>query len=283
LILVTILALTLILASGIARTIRTIVGRLLDSSNQVSLASQQLSSQSQSLAQGSSEQAATIQQATASLEETSGMIPRNSESAGKADGLSRLALEAADRGEADMHAMRDAMAAIKASNQEIGNVLQSIEQIAFQTNILALNAAVEAARAGEAGAGFAVVAGEVRNLAQRSADAARETAHKIEGAVAATTNGVNLGDRVSVAFGDISQRIREFAGLAGEVSRASNSQADALRQIGGAVGVINTVTQATAANAEESAAAAEELSAQSHSMSSDVGILLQLVDGGKRE
>jgi methyl-accepting chemotaxis protein len=139
---------------------------------------------------------------------------------------------------------------------------------------------VEAARAGEAGAGFAVVAGEVRSLSQRSAEAAQQTAGKIERAVAAAANGVALSGRVSAVFGEVSQKIREFVSIAGEVSHASGSQTDTLREIEKAVEVINRVTQSTASSAEENAATAEELSARSLSMKRDVTEILQLVDGG---
>jgi methyl-accepting chemotaxis protein len=183
----------------------------------------------------------------------------------------------ADKGVADMQEMDTAMAAIKASSDDIAKIIKTIDEIAFQTNILALNAAVEAARAGEAGMGFAVVADEVRNLAQRSAQAAKETAAKIEGAIIKSAQGVELSAKVSTALNDIVSKAREVDELAAEVAGASREQTQGITQINVAMGQMDKITQSNAASAEESAAAAQELNAQALGMKKSVGELLNLV------
>ena len=282
LILGTTLTLTMLLAQAFAGTIQRIVIRLLGGSEQVAAAAAELSSQSQTMAQGANQQASTIQETTSSLVEMSSVARRITEGAGKTDELVKLAQAAADRGTHDMQAMSAAIGAINASSRDIGKIIKSIDDIAFQTNILALNAAVEAARAGEAGLGFAVVADEVRNLAQRSAQAARETAEKIEGAIATTANGVALSDKVAASFKDIVIRVRQVVEVAAEVAGASAKQTESIGQISSAVGVMNQVTQGAAANAEESAAAAEQLNAQAFSMKEDVTELRKLAGGPTR-
>ena len=272
-------ALALLLSNSVSRTIQTIANRLLGGSEQVAAASAELSKQSQELAQGASEQAATIEETTASLEEMSSVIQRNTENARKADEMAKLAQITADRGSADMQAMFVAIGALQESSHDIGKIIKTIDEIAFQTNILALNAAVEAARAGEAGMGFAVVADEVRNLAQRSAQAARETTEKIEGAMAKTASGTAVSGKVDESFHDIAARVRQVVAMGAQVAEASAKQAENIGQINRAVGTMNQVTQSTAATAEQSAAAAEQLNAQAYSVKNDVFELLTLVGG----
>jgi methyl-accepting chemotaxis protein len=231
------------------------------------------------LAEGSSEQAASIEETSSSLEELSSMTKRNADNSQKANELSRQTRTAADKGVADMQEMNTAMAAIKASSDDIAKIIKTIDEIAFQTNILALNAAVEAARAGEAGMGFAVVADEVRNLAQRSAQAAKETAAKIEGAISKTGQGVTLSGKVAEALNDIVTKARQVDELAAEVAGASREQTEGITQINTAVGQMDKVTQSNAASAEESAAAAQELNAQAEIMKQSVAELLRLVGG----
>jgi len=281
-ILATTLALALLLSRALTHKIRRIVQRLLASSAQVAAAASELSKQSQSLAQGASEQAATIEETTAALEQMSAVTRRNTENAGQADQMAALARASADGGVADMQAMSGAVQAIETSSQDIAKIVRTIDEIAFQTNILALNAAVEAARAGEAGMGFAVVADEVRALALRSAQAARETTDKIEGARTHTGTGVALSGKVARSFAEIAAQIRQLVDMAAQVAAASREQTGSIGQISTAVGAMSQVTQATAANAEESAAAAEQLNAQAYSVQSDVAELQMLVDGRKR-
>jgi methyl-accepting chemotaxis protein len=175
--------------------------------------------------------------------------------------------------------MTQAMAAIDTSSAEVAKIVKNIDEIAFQTNILALNAAVEAARAGEAGAGFAVVADEVRSLAQRSAAAAKETADKIEAAIASSRNGSRSCDKVRESLTQIADKVSCTDSLVGEIATAAREQAQGIEQINTAIAQMDQVTQSNSASAEESASAAEELDAQASSLKDMVGQLRQLVGG----
>ena len=268
-----------VLIRSLTRQLSRVAESLGGTSREVASAASQVSTTSQSLAEGSSEQAASIEETSSSLEELSSMTKRNAENSAKANELSKQTRTAADKGVADMQEMNTAMAAIKASSDDIAKIIKTIDEIAFQTNILALNAAVEAARAGEAGLGFAVVADEVRNLAQRSAQAAKETASKIEGAISKTAQGVALSSKVSQALNDIVTKARQVDELAAEVAGASREQTEGIVQINTAVGQMDKVTQSNAASAEESAAAAQELNAQAELMKQSVAELLRLVGG----
>jgi len=271
-----------VIIRNINRVLKGVSNSLSDSSNQVVSASSQVSAASQTLAEGSSEQASSLEETSSSLEEMSSMTKRNSENARKANDLAKEARAAADKGVGDMHTMGAAMEAIKVSSDDIAKIIKTIDEIAFQTNILALNAAVEAARAGEAGMGFAVVADEVRNLAQRCAQAAKETSGKIEGAISKSGQGVEITLKVAATLNEIVTKVRQVDELVTEVAGASREQTDGIAQINGAVGQMDKVTQSNAATAEESAAAAEELNAQAEIMKQSVAELLQLV-GGKSE
>ena len=264
---------------GVNRALTRVSGSLKEGANQVASAATQVSSASQTLAEGASEQAASLEETSSSLEEMASMTKRNSEHAQKANGLAKQARQAADRGAGDMQTMSAAMEAIKVSSDDIAKIIKTIDEIAFQTNILALNAAVEAARAGEAGMGFAVVADEVRGLAQRSAQAAKETAAKIEGAISNTGQGTAICGKVAQALSDIVAKVRQVDELVAEVSNASNEQTQGISQINMAVGQMDKVTQSNAASAEESASAAEELTAQAMVMKDSVEELLRFVGG----
>jgi methyl-accepting chemotaxis protein len=259
------------------RVLTTVANALNEGSDQVVSASGQVSSASQTLAEGASEQASSLEESSSSLEEMSSMTKRNSENARKANELAKEARAAADKGVGDMHTMAAAMEAIKVSSDDIAKIIKTIDEIAFQTNILALNAAVEAARAGEAGMGFAVVADEVRNLAQRCAQAAKETSGKIEGAIVKTGQGVEISSKVAAALNEIVTKVRQVDELVTEVAGASREQTDGIAQINMAVGQMDKVTQSNASTAEESAAAAEELNSQARVMKQSVAELLQLV------
>jgi methyl-accepting chemotaxis protein len=266
-------------ASRIKRTLGAIAERLSQAAELVNGSASVVSSAGQTLAEGASEQAASIEETSASLEEISSMTQHNAVSSEQANNLARQARIAADAGATDMQAMAAAVAAIKASSDDIAKIIKTIDEIAFQTNILALNAAVEAARAGEAGMGFAVVAEEVRNLAHRSAQAAKETTAKIEGAITNTGQGVQISAKVTQRLQEIVAKVRQVDDLAAEVATASKEQSQGIAQVNTAVAQMDKVTQSNAATAEESASAAQELNVQAESLKETVTQLLILVGG----
>ena len=271
-----------LISRSIVAPLRVIAETLSAGAEQTASAAGQVSSSSQSLAEGASEQAAALEETSSSLEEMSSMTKRNAETAGQVKALGGDARKAGDLGVKDMTALMGAMDDIKRSSGDIAKIIKTIDEIAFQTNILALNAAVEAARAGEAGAGFAVVADEVRNLAQRCAQAAKETAGKIEDAVQKSARGADISAKVAKSLEEIVGKARQVDELAGEVAAASQEQSQGIAQVNTAVTQMDQVTQSNAANAEESAAAAEELTAQAESLKEAVSQLLRLVDGQGR-
>jgi len=274
-----VLVLLFVFASRIAAPITELAGNLRLGADHTAQAAGQVSQTSQSLAEGASRQAASLEETSASLEELSSMTHQNTDNAEKAKQFANQARQSADSGVSEMQHMQEAMAAIKQSSDEIAKIIKTIDEIAFQTNILALNAAVEAARAGEAGAGFAVVAEEVRNLAQRSAVAAKETGSKIEDSISKTAQGVDISQKVAVSLSEIAQKIRQVDELAGQVASAAAEQNRGLAQINKAVTEIDQITQTNAASAEESASAAEELNAQSAVMKDSVEKLDALIQG----
>lgn len=259
--------------------LKAVAESLGNASSQVASAAGQVSESSQMMAAGASQQAASVEETSASLEEISSMTRHNEQSAQQAKELSHQTRSAADTGAADMAAMKIAMDEIKASSNGISNIIKTIDEIAFQTNILALNAAVEAARAGEAGMGFAVVADEVRSLAQRSARSARETADKIEEAIKKTNQGVTISGKVGQSLNEILEKTKRVDSLVAEIASASGEQTQGIGQVNNAVTQMEKVTQSSAANAEETAAAAQELSAQSFVLNESVDQLLNLIGG----
>jgi methyl-accepting chemotaxis protein len=262
---------------GITGPLRNIIGSLNESSVQIEGASTQVAQTSQVLAEGASEQAAAVEETSSSLEEMSSMTRQNAENAKEANSLMETAKQIVGKVDNHMGDMFKAMEEIRGSSEETSKIIKTIDEIAFQTNLLALNAAVEAARAGEAGAGFAVVADEVRNLAMRAAEAAKNTAHLIEGTIQAVKNGSELTESTKEAFKENVEISGKVADLVAEISAASSEQAQGIDQVNTAVTDIDKVTQSVAANAEESAAAAEELTAQSSSMDELVKELVVMV------
>jgi methyl-accepting chemotaxis protein len=262
---------------GLNRLLHRVAGEIDRASEEISLASGQISSSGQTLAQGASEQAASLEETSASLEEIASMTRRNAEHAEHAKKLAAQTRSAADTGFNGMREMSLAMDALKSSSNNIGKIIKTIDEIAFQTNILALNAAVEAARAGEAGMGFAVVADEVRNLAQRSAQAARETADKIEDSITRSQHGVEISAKVAASLQEIVEKARTVDELLGQIAAASAEQSQGIAQVNTAVNQLDQVTQTNAGSAEENAGAAENLNTQAASLKSDVGALARLV------
>ena len=279
--LVVLVVLSLLIARSIPKPFAAIIRQLGDAAEGNSQSARMISENSTHLANGASSQAASLEETSASLEEISSMAKNNAEGAGRAKDLAQQARKAADAGTNDVEAMNQAMAAIKASADGIAKIIKTIDEIAFQTNILALNAAVEAARAGEAGAGFAVVAEEVRALAQRSATAARETAEKIEDSVAKSRHGAEVCAKVAAGLQEITTKSRQVDELVGEIARASSEQTSGIQQVNQAVSQMDKIIQGSAAKAEEGASVAEELIAQSTNLKDCVTQLSQLVGGAK--
>ncbi len=259
--------------------LRDLASDLNQGATQTASAASQVSAASQSLSSGASEQAASVEETSASLEEMSSMIRSTADNAEKAKALAGEAHGLAQTGSRTMVEMTQAMAAIETSSAEVAKIVKNIDEIAFQTNILALNAAVEAARAGEAGAGFAVVADEVRSLAQRSAAAAKETADKIDAAIASSRKGSLSCTKVGESLTQIATKVSSTDALVGEIATAAREQAQGIEQINTAINQMDQVTQSNSASAEESASAAEELEAQAASLKDMVGQLRQLVGG----
>jgi methyl-accepting chemotaxis protein len=254
-------------------SINTLIKNLDEALTQVSLAAEQvasasvqISSGSQTLSQGSSEQASSLEEVSSSLQEMASMTRRNAENAKEARSLTESALTTADRGVESMKRLSEAIVKIKVSSDSTAKIVKTIDEIAFQTNLLALNAAVEAARAGDAGKGFAVVAEEVRNLAMRSAEAAKNTANMIEESVKNAEGGVSINQEVLENLTEINGQVNKVSAVMAEIAAASEQQSQGVEQVNTAVEQMNQVTQQIAANSEESASAAEELSGQAEEM-----------------
>jgi methyl-accepting chemotaxis protein len=277
------LLLSALMAWGLIRWINRALGNItlnLDQGAiQTATAARQVAMASQTLASGASQQASSVEETSTSLEEMSSMIRATAENAEKAKGLASDARTMAETGSSTMSEMTDAMAAIDASSAEVAKIVKNIDEIAFQTNILALNAAVEAARAGDAGAGFAVVADEVRSLAQRSAAAAKETAEKIEVAIASSRKGSEYTGKVEEALVQIADKVTSTDALVADIATAAREQAQGIEQINTAIAQLDKVSQSNSSSAEESASAAEELDAQAATLKDQVAKLRQLVGG----
>lgn len=271
--------LALLITRGVTKPIRRSVRSLAEGAAQVATAAMEISKGSQQAAAGSSQQAASLEETTAALEELTSMTKKNADNAQQASGLAQDANQAVDRANQAMGELSQSMGEISSAGQETGKIIKTIDEIAFQTNLLALNAAVEAARAGEAGAGFSVVAEEVRNLAQRAAEAAKETASLIEGTQARVRKGTELLGRTSQIYSEISERSAKVGELVHDIAAASSDQAQGIDQASQALSQIDMVTQQNASNAEEGAAASEELSAQAVAMDQVVHDLAVLVEG----
>jgi len=267
------------ISRAVVKPVNVMISSLREGSEQITSAAGEISTSSQTLASGATEQASSLEETSAALEEMASQTRQNADNASQVNSLASTTRADAENGNKTMVEMITAMGAINKSSEEISKIIKVIEEIAFQTNLLALNAAVEAARAGEHGKGFAVVAEEVRNLAQRSATAAKDTAALIEDAVKKAQDGGEMADRAGEVLKGIVQNIIRVTELVAQIASASNEQAQGVDQVNNAVTQMDQVTQSNAANAEESAAAAEQLNAQAESLNDIVIELNRLVSG----
>jgi methyl-accepting chemotaxis protein len=270
---------TYYITSSITKPVNKIATALNEGAQQVAAASNQLSSSAGQLSQSSAEQASSIEETSSTLQESSSMLQQNTANTKQAAQLSELTKASADKGSNEMQEMMNSMLEIKKSSDQISKIIKVIDDIAFQTNILALNAAIEAARAGEAGMGFAVVAEEVRNLAGRSAQAAKDTTAIIEANIELSGKGVSVAEKVREALSEITTHAKKVNELMDEIAAASQEQAQGVEQVNKAMSQMETITQQNAANAEESASAAAELNTQADSMRKIVRELSELVNG----
>jgi methyl-accepting chemotaxis protein len=274
-------ALGFLLTFVTTRPIHRAIEGLKAAAGQVGEESMQVAASSHLLADGATTQAASLEETSSSLEEMSSMTRQNAENANKARAKMGEAKAVVEKANIQMGQLTEAIGEITRSSEETGKIIKTIDEIAFQTNLLALNAAVEAARAGEAGAGFAVVAGEVRNLALRAAEAARNTSELIEKTIQAIKKGNEMTVSTRDAFSANAELSGVIAQLVDEITEASQEQANGITQVNKAVAEMDRVTQQTAANAEESASAAEEMSAQAIRMGDYIEDLAAVIDGGR--
>ncbi|HUJ75722.1 MAG TPA: methyl-accepting chemotaxis protein [bacterium] len=272
----------LLVARGLVQALLGIAAELDAASEQTLRASRQVSGSSQSLAEGSSQQAASLQETSATLDEIHSMTQNNTSNVAQAEQLASGAQEFTHQGGAAMQRMADSIASIKEASDKTAKIIKTIDEIAFQTNLLALNAAVEAARAGDAGRGFAVVAEEVRNLAIRSAAAAKDTSLLIETSQQRASQGVTVSAEVGALLSQLRGGVEKVNALLREVTAASQEQNKGIAQITTAVSQMDKVVQGNAANAEDAAAAAEQLSSQADSLRAAVRHLTAVVQGRGR-
>jgi methyl-accepting chemotaxis protein len=277
------LALSLTLAITITRSItkpiNLIVNDLSGSSSQIASSSAQLSSAAQTIANGATEQASSIEETTSSMEELASMVKQNRENSKQASILTEKAAEASQVGYDQMTKMLSAMEGINKSTEDIKNVIDVIDDIAFQTNMLALNAAVEAARAGEAGMGFAVVADEVKNLANRSSESAKETAAMIKATIKNVEEGMSLSKQLAEVFREVVTGSKKTMEMSKEVESASVQQDEGITQVNKAIVQFDTVVQNNASSAEETASSAEEMQSQVESLNVVVNSLHTIITG----
>ncbi|MDD3014563.1 MAG: methyl-accepting chemotaxis protein [Candidatus Gastranaerophilales bacterium] len=258
-----------------------IIDNLRQNTQNISSISKQLMESSHQIAAGSSEQAASLEETSATLEESSSMIRQNTENTNQAALLAKQTKDSAEKGNNEMQEMVISMAELKSSSDQIAKIIKIIDDIAFQTNILALNAAVEAARAGEAGLGFAVVAEEVRNLAQRSAQAAKDTASIIESNMNLSEKGVELTKKVNNSLSEIDLQALKVNQLLDEITNASREQAQGITQINKAVIHMEKAVQSNASISQESAENSEKLAFQAMDLKVIVTDLVKLIGGSK--
>ena len=273
------LGLSLYITRSITRPLAGYIDNLKESAEKVTMASDQLSAESQSMAEGASQQAAALEETSSSLEEMASMSRQNADNASHANVLSGEAVKILDNSGTTIENLISAMQGVSQASEDTSKILKSIDEIAFQTNLLALNAAVEAARAGEAGAGFAVVAQEVRNLAQRAAQSAKDTALLIEDTITKVRLGSTLVTETSEKFAALSASTEKVIHLVAEISGASEEQAQGALQINKAIMEVDKVVQQNAANAQEGAGSSQLLKAQANQLGTVVSGLVSMVKG----
>lgn len=256
---------------GIIDKLSSTIGQISKSAAQVAEGSEQVSNGSQALSQGATEQASSVEELAATLAEISKHIEETAEGAKEANlKVSGMGTEMTGSNQ-KMQSMMDAMTEISSSSNKIGKIIKTIEDIAFQTNILALNAAVEAARAGAAGKGFAVVADEVRNLANKSAEASKDTAALIEQSLVSVENGIRIADDAAASMMNAAKSAEEATKMVLKITQAAEEQAQSISQVTSGIDQISSVVQTNSATAEESAAASQELSGQAALLNQLVG------------
>lgn len=265
------------LSNFISTPIVSAVKIISDGNAQIVSASTEIASSASALADGATKQASGIEEVSATIEQSSTINIHNAQNSKEADTLAKEANISASKGNAKVEALMEKMSAISTSSDKIAKIIKTIDEIAFQTNLLALNAAVEAARAGEHGLGFAVVAEEVKTLANRSANAAKETADIIESSIEQIKSGNKIATETNESFKEIVIKIQKTSALISEISVSANEQASGMSQIATAMGQIDEVTQQNAAVSEQAAAAAEELNAQAISMMESVRAVAKIV------
>ncbi len=265
----------------LVKPLEEVVESIDSASIQINSASTEVSTSSQNLAHGSSQQAARLQETTSSLEEMASQIKQTDENTTTAEQAMDEAKELVAQLGAALNEMNDAMEEIKNSSLETSKIIKTIDDIAFQTNLLALNAAVEAARAGEAGKGFAVVAEEVRNLAQRSAEAARNTSELITKSQSSAERGASIAETAAGNFGKITDNNTRVDILVKEISEASKEQSVGIEQLNSVMGDMDSSVQESASSSEELASAAEEMSAQADEMQTIIRSIKTLINGNQ--
>jgi methyl-accepting chemotaxis protein/methyl-accepting chemotaxis protein-1 (serine sensor receptor) len=269
----------ILVVRNINRALEGTVAELSLGADQVASAASQIANSSQTLAQGATQQAASLQETSASSEQIRSMAKKNKDNSQSTSKMLASSEKSVNDANKDLDDMVNSMRGISESSGKISRIIKVIDEIAFQTNLLALNAAVEAARAGEAGQGFAVVADEVRSLAQRSAQAAKDTASLIEESISKAGEGRTKVDGLAVTIRAVTGNASHVRMLVDEVSVGAEEQERGIEQISRAIGQMEQVTQHTAASAEQSAAAAEQLHAQSEALWSILGQLKVMVTG----